>query len=211
MIPRFRYYLFDVDGTLLDSAADICAAILEVLSRTPLKGLTEGHLRPYIGFHLLEMFRDLLPEHSPEQFDELVCDYRRIYLGRNHRMTKVYPGVTEALAGLGGRKATATTKSTPTTRAVLELFGLLAHFDHVQGTDGFPSKPAPDVLLKSLEALGAQPEECLFVGDSAADMEAGLHAGVQTCAVLYGYGSRDEMARWSPDYWVSDLRQLLPQ
>ena len=55
--------------------------------------------------------------------------------------------MNEALAALGGRKSTATTKGTPTTRAVLEQFGLIQYFDHVQGTDGFPYKPAPDVIL----------------------------------------------------------------
>ena len=57
----------------------------------------------------------------------------------------MYPGVAEALRVLGGRKSTATTKGTPTTRAVLEQFGLISYFDHVQGTDGIPCKPAPDV------------------------------------------------------------------
>ena len=82
------------------------------------------------------------------------------------------------------------------------------YFDHVQGTDGFPCKPAPDVVLTALAALGAKPEDCLFVGDSPADMEAGKRAGVRTCAVRYGYGKAEELARWSPDYWVSDLREL---
>jgi HAD superfamily hydrolase (TIGR01509 family) len=122
----------------------------------------------------------------------------------------VYPGVLETLAALGGRKGTATTKGTPTTRLVLEQFGLLRYFDHVQGTDGFPCKPAPDVILKSMEALGAKPEECLMVGDSAADMEAGRQAGIKTCAVLYGYGKREEMARHQPDFRIDDLRELLP-
>ena len=79
----------------------------------------------------------------------------------------------------------------------------------MQGTDGFPCKPAPDVVLTALAALGATPEDCLFVGDSPADMEAGRRAGVRTCAVRYGYGKADELARWSPDYWVSDLRELV--
>ncbi len=210
MIPPFRYYLFDVDGTLLDSASDICAAVSEVLGRTPLAGFSQETLRSYIGYHLFELFRDLLPSHTQEEFEEMLRQYREIYLGRGHQLTSVYPGVSEALAGLSGLKSTATTKSTPTTRAILEQFGLLPHFHHVQGTDGFPSKPAPDVLRRSLEALGGSPEECLFVGDSAADMEAGRRAGVKTCAVLYGYGSRDDLARWEPDYWISDLRELLP-
>jgi phosphoglycolate phosphatase-like HAD superfamily hydrolase len=79
----------------------------------------------------------------------------------------------------------------------------------VQGTDGFPCKPEPDVLLRSLEALGARPEECLFVGDSAADMEAGRRAGVRTCGVRYGYGNFEHMARWEPDYWISEPSELL--
>ena len=88
-------------------------------------------------------------------------------------------------------------------------YNLLPWFDHVQGTDGFPCKPAPDVLLRSISALGARPEDCLFVGDSEADMEAGRRAGVRICAVDYGYGKSEALAKWEPDYWVSDLRELL--
>src|SRR5207237_702834 len=124
--------------------------------------------------------------------------------------THVYPGVVEALSTLPGRKATATTKGTPTTRAVLQQFGLIEYLDHVQGTDGIPSKPAPDVLLAALSGLDAAPSECLMVGDSEADMEAGRRAGVKICAVRYGYGKPEDLARWAPDYWVSDLRELLP-
>ena len=208
MIPRFNIYLFDIDGTLLDSAPDICAAVQEVLEP---HGKNPGfeYLRGYVGKHLLETFGDVLPEAKREDLDAMIASYRTIYLGRCHTLTKVYPGVDEGLAGLGGRKSTATTKGTPTTRAVLEQFGLLRHFDHVQGTDqGLPYKPAPDVLFAALGALGARPEECLFVGDSPADMEAGRRAGVKTCAVTYGYGNQDEMRRFAPDYWIGDLREL---
>jgi HAD superfamily hydrolase (TIGR01509 family) len=124
-------------------------------------------------------------------------------------MTRLYPGVKETLAALGGRKSTATTKGTPTARIVLEMFGLIEHFDHVQGTDGFPSKPEPDVIFKSLEALGASAGECLLVGDAGPDMEAGRRAGVKTCAVRWGYGNHEEMARWEPDYWIDAPRELV--
>ncbi len=208
MIPPFPVYAFDVDGTLLDSADDICGALVEVLRTTPCGQLDQPGLRRYIGTHLLEMLRELLPEYTEEQHQQLIQDYRSRYLAREHRSTRLYPGVKEALAALGGRKATATTKGTPTTRSVLEKFGLIEHFDHVQGTDGFPYKPAPDVIFTSLAALGARPEDCLFVGDSAADMEAGRRAGVKICAVRYGYGDHDRMARFEPDFWIDDLRQL---
>ena len=205
---RFPVYLFDVDGTLLDSAPDIAAAILEVIHGTPLGGLDPAALRKYVGTPLHEIFADLLPGLPAEECDRLIAAYREIYPARRHRLTRVYPGVREALAALTGRKSTATTKQTWMTRGVLEHFGLLEYFDHVQGTDGFPSKPAPDVVLRSLAALAARPEDCLLVGDSAPDMEAGRRAGVKTCAVTYGYGDPEALARWRPDYWVADLREL---
>jgi HAD superfamily hydrolase (TIGR01509 family) len=208
VVPKFPVYLFDVDGTLLDSAADICGAIQAVLAQTRQNAVTDEFLRRYIGRHLIDLFQDLLPELSREQVDAMIADYRRIYLDRNHTLTRAYPGVAEALAALPGRKATATTKGTPTTRKVLETFGLLPYFDHVQGTDGFPAKPEPDVILASLEALGAAKEDVLLVGDSPADMQAGRRAGVKTCAVLWGYGEREALAEWQPDYWISSPAEL---
>jgi phosphoglycolate phosphatase len=207
LIPKFPVYIFDVDGTLLDSATDICGAIRSVVDGHC--SVTDEYLRAYIGRHLDDLWLDLFPGCTREQMDRMLVDYRAQYLARSHGSTKPYPGIAEALAALPGKKSTATTKGTPTTRAVLEMFGLLSHFDHVQGTDGFPAKPEPNVILASLEVFGVRPEDCLFVGDSPTDMEAGRRAGVKTCAVLWGYGQRKEMARWEPDYWLerpADLR-----
>jgi phosphoglycolate phosphatase len=208
--------LFDIDGTLLDSAQDICGAIQQVLFSTsaplgpaPVRDATFDYLKGFVGFPLIDLFLDLFPDHSTAQIDSLIQGYRTFYHARRHRNTKPYPGVAEALAALGGRKSTATTKGTPMTRAVLEQFGLIHYFDHVQGTDGMPCKPAPDVLLAALAALHAVPADCLFVGDSPADMEAGRRAGVRTCAVRYGYGKTEELEKWAPDFWVSDLRELV--
>ena len=190
---------------------DICGAIQTVLGETDCKPVTFEFLRGYIGLHLLDLFSDLFPNYTAGQYDELIRQYRALYLARGHKLTSVFPGVAEGLAALGGRKGTATTKGTPTTRVVLEQFGLIQYFDHVQGTDGFPCKPAPDVILTALEAMGAKPEDCLFVGDAPADMEAGRRAGVKTCAVRYGYGKPEDMALFEPDYWIDDLRALGPR
>jgi HAD superfamily hydrolase (TIGR01509 family) len=208
IVPSFPVYLFDIDGTLVDSALDICGAVQDVLASNPppCGEVSFDFLKTYIGRHLLDLFQDL--GFTDGSIDPLINEYRRIYPARNHGSTKLYPGVAEALANLPGRKSTATTKGTPTTRTVLELFGLLKYFDHVQGTDGFPAKPAPDVVLAALRALGASADESLFVGDSPADMEAGRRAGVKICAVRYGYGKPEELAKWQPDYWIDDLREL---
>ena len=208
-IPTFPVYLFDVDGTLLDSAPDICGAIKAVLANTDRLDVPEEFLRSYIGKHLTQLMSDLFPRASPEYVEGLIAEYRTIYLSRGHASTGLYPGVAEALGKLSGKKSTATTKGTPTTRMVLEKFGLAPFFDHVQGTDGFPAKPNPDVIFAALAALSAKPEDCLFVGDSAADMEAAHRAGVWACAVTYGYGKREELLRWEPDYVIENLRELV--
>src|SRR5207248_10555527 len=153
----------------MDSQADICGAVQMVLASRGRHDVSHQALVRYIGRHLIDEFLEL--GFPLEQAEPMMVEYRAIYAKREHAGTVVYPGVAAALARLGGRKSTATTKGTPTTRAVLEQFGLIGHFDHVQGTDGFPAKPEPDVILKSLEILGAQPEECLLVGDAPADME----------------------------------------
>jgi phosphoglycolate phosphatase len=210
LIPAFPVYIFDVDGTLVDSAQDICAAIQGVLSKTASAPVTDQFLRRYIGRHLTDLFQDVLPGLEPAQMEAMVQEYRTIYAAREHRSTKAYDGVLDTLAMLPGRKSTATTKGTPTTRIVLERFGLLPYFDHVQGTDGFPAKPSPEVIFKALSGLGARAEGCLFVGDSPADMEAARRAGVKSCAVTYGYGQPDEMLKWSPDFWIDDFRDLTP-
>ena len=210
MIPSFPVYLFDVDGTLVDSAADICGAIQGALSATGQTDVPFEVLKGYIGRHFTDLFSDLFPNCTAAGVNSFIEEYRRLYPARKHAATKPYPGVKAVLGRLQGRKATATMKATPTTRIVLEVFELLPYFDHVQGTDGFPAKPNPDVIFKALEALKAEPNECLLVGDSTCDIEAAKRAGVKSCAVTYGYGKRDELARWEPNYWIEDLRDLLP-
>jgi phosphoglycolate phosphatase len=191
----------------MDSAPDICAAQLEVLAANGRADISETFLRRYIGRSLVELFQDL--GFASDAIGPLTQSYRATYWDRKHAATRVFPGVAEMLDSLGGRKSTATIKTTQTTRGVLEQFGLLQHFIHVQGTDGFPAKPEPDVILASLRVLDADPKECLLVGDSAADMEAGRRAGVWTCAVRWGYGNHQEMAQWEPDYWIDEPEQLL--
>jgi phosphoglycolate phosphatase len=207
-IPRFAVYLFDVDGTLLDSATDICGAIREVMEREGATAPPVADLRRLVGMHLADFFSDAFPGCGEEKLDQLFQAYRACYRSRGHRATRIFPGVAEGLAALAGRKTTATTKGTPMTRSILEQFGLIEHFEHVQGTDGFPSKPEPDVILEAMRALGAKPSDCLMVGDSTADIEAARAARVKVCAVRYGYGDPEKLSALNPDFWIDDLRDL---
>lgn len=207
-VPIFPVYIFDVDGTLMDSAADICGTLRVVLAAEGYQGdLTDAYLRSFIGRHLIDFFSAV--GFAEEKFDRMVAHYRSVYYQRGHAATTVYPGVPEMLAALRGRKSTATTKGSESVRSILDQFGLLPHFHHVQGTDGFPAKPEPDVILASMAGLGVAREECLFIGDSAQDMEAGRRAGVRTCAVRWGYGDVEAMAKWEPDFWIDAPGELL--
>ena len=120
----------------MDSAPDICAAQLAVLAANGRGDVSEEFLRRYIGRHLIGLFQDL--GFASDAMEPLIQSYRITYWDRKHAATRVFPGVAEMLDSLGGRKSTATIKTTQTTRGVLEQFGLIQHFDHVQGTDGFP-------------------------------------------------------------------------
>ena len=197
-------YFFDIDGTLLDSAPDISAAVCEVCP-----GVPEPTVRRYIGRSLAEMFADFYPGITKTEIEHLSGMYTERYRARAHRDTRVFPGVAPMLAALPGRKSTATTKRTATAAAVLELFGLRTYFDHIQGSDNGRYKPDPAILLEAIEVLGVNPQECLMVGDSPADIEAGRRAGMHTCAVAWGYGDPAELQSLEPDLWIEGPHQLL--
>ena len=202
-------YLFDIDGTLLDSAADISAAVAAACRDDGREPPPRGAVARYVGRPLAEMFADFCPGISPEGIQRLTGFYREHYHARNHRSTRVYPGVGEMLAALPGRKSTATTKHTQTTAVVLELFGLRQYFQHIQGSENGRYKPDPTNLLAAAEALGVRPKECLMVGDTVSDVEAGKRAGMHTCAVAWGYGDCEEVRRAGPDYWIEAPGELL--
>ncbi len=96
--PSFKVYLFDVDGTLVDSAADICGAIQGVLASTHRNDVSDVFLRRYIGRHLNDLWTDLFPGCTTEKMESMLADYRASYLARKHAGSRVYPGVKEALA-----------------------------------------------------------------------------------------------------------------
>jgi len=202
-------YFFDIDGTLLDSATDICAAVREACAALGRKPVPDSVVRRYIGRTLADMFADFYPGSTPADVDRLTQLYRERYRERGHRMTRVFPGIAQTLAALPGRKSTATTKTTATAAAVLDLFGLRQYFDHVQGSDNGRYKPDPSILLEAAAALGTPPAECIMIGDAPADIEAGRRAGMRTCAVAWGYGEPAELRRLEPDHWIEEPLQLL--
>jgi len=207
-VTRPRAVVFDLDGTLVDSLPDIVWSFRAAFDATRLPVPDEAAVRALIGAPLEEMAAAFV---TGETEVEGVCDaYRRIYPEHFTDRTAPFPGVPELLAELraaGYRTAVATTKRGWMARRLVDAVGLADRLDHVQGTDGIPHKPAPDVVLAALKALDAQ--GTWMVGDTVGDLLAGRAAGLRTYAVSWGTHDAERLATARPDALEPDLGRLL--
>ncbi|OJH41567.1 HAD family hydrolase [Cystobacter ferrugineus] len=198
--------VFDLDGTLVDSLPDIIASFQYALESLKLPVPSDAEVRALVGLPLEDMYAHFAPDHVPE-----LCAIYREYYPRNFvKRSRPFPGAVELLRTLrerGYTLAIATTKRTDMARRFVEALGLTSALDHIQGTDGFPHKPAPDVIQRALAALGS--EGLWMVGDTTHDILAGRAAGLRTYAVTWGNHGPDELATAKPDEIQADLSRLL--
>ena len=198
--------------TLIDSRRDIAAAVAHAASRHGARTIREQEVFPWIGKGLRIMFKGLLPDSDKDRIGAMVETYKERFFDRCAVHSMLYPGVTETLEELKRRGimlAVATTKMTFMARRVCEAFGLDRLVDHVQGTDDFPEKPDPAVLLAACKALGAPASEAVAVGDTVMDVRAAKKAGCFSAAVNYGIGSREELAAAKPDILIDSFEGIL--
>ncbi len=212
---NFDAVLFDLDGTLADSAADIALALRRAFNdlRMDVPQGVEGLVD---GSPLEEVFAAAAPDAAPEALDRFVTAYRAHYAAGEHRLTRLYPGVVETLEALDIlrprlRVAVATAKRAESARALVATLGIARYFDRVDGSGGTPlrPKPSPDLLLATASALGAAPQRTLMVGDTLRDVYAGRAAGMRTAVVLYGLGAPDVLLAARPDYVLEDIEDVL--
>jgi phosphoglycolate phosphatase len=206
-----RAVVFDLDGTLLDSAEDIHASLCHALAAGGHPLPSGADVRALIGRPLGELFARFAPHADP---DALTAAYRTHFLTVGHPTTELFPAgaqLVDDLRAEGWALAVATTKSTEGAVGTLRQLGLLDRFDHVQGTDGFPCKPAPDVVLHALAGLGgADPTRCWMIGDTVHDVAAGRAAGLRTAAVTHGAHDAVQLAGCGADVVVDGLAGLAP-
>ncbi len=199
--------VFDLDGTLVDSLPDIFATWLSAFGALGLPAPTEGEIREQLGKPLDDTFGRFA---LASQVDALVAAYREHYPRHFPGSSRPFPGVLDLLTELrarGYQLAVATTKRSSTALAFAAALGLDTYLDHIQGTDDFPHKPAPDVIHRALDALNA--EGTWMVGDSASDIEAGRAAGLRTYAVTWGTHDAEKLGRVKPDVMEPNLEALL--
>jgi phosphoglycolate phosphatase len=206
-MTRPRAIVFDLDGTLVDSLPDIVGAFRDAFVEAGLAAPAADEVRQHVGLPLEQMYASFAPA---VQVAPLAAAYRRLYPERFTRSSRPFPGVVAALAALrarGFRLGVATTKRTDMAVRLVAAMGLETALDHVQGTDGFPHKPAPDVIERALSALGA--DGVWMVGDTVHDIEAGRAAGLATYAVTWGTHDVERLRAARPDRLEDTLVGLL--
>jgi len=184
--------IFDLDGTLTDSAPGIVASFRHALATVD-AGVPGGDLAMRIVGP--PMHHTLAELGLGDQVDAAVAAYRADYTRRGWAMNTLYDGITDLLADLhaaGVRLAIATSKAEPTALRILQHFGIAELFEVIAGAslDGTRAAKA-DVVAHALQQLGPLPERVLMVGDRAHDVEGAAEHGIATVVVGWGYGKSD--------------------
>ena len=201
--------VFDMDGTLIDSAGDIGAAINRMRVSFGLKQLPRESVVRMVGNGARVLVARALADTPGMDLDEAFRRYRHEYDTHLIDETRLYPGVPEALDALrsaGFRLAVFTNKPYRSTLFILKGLGIDAFFPVVVGADsGFPLKPAPEALFHILDATGAEVAGSWMVGDNWTDIDSGHAAGFRTVHCTYGYGAPD---KFQPDAVCADFEAV---
>lgn len=198
--------IFDLDGTLCDTAEDIAASVNVVLREfgrpeLPVKTVT-GFIGHGIRALINKVFQGAPPEGAHEKF---IDHYTQHCLDR----TRLYPGVRETLAALTAQKAVLSNKREALSRRILEGLGMAGHFARIAGGDTFPvQKPDPGGVRALVRDLGSK--NPIIVGDSVIDIQTARAAGIPSVAVLYGYSPPSELIQATYRIRIfSDLLDLM--
>lgn len=205
--------IFDLDGTLIDSAADIHVALNHMLQNHKRPGVDLKTLTSHIGDGLIKLVNDFFPEFTIDsrentaRVDEFLDLYRDEYLTK---LTVLYPGVYEFLHNYKGPKALVTNKSIHPTVQIFQHFGLdkLKWVDIIGGDSLAERKPSALPLLTVMNKIGYRPENTWMIGDGRPDMKSALAAGCKKAAVHYGYSSPAELAPFMPDLVLNKISDL---
>lgn len=207
--------IFDLDGTLVDSAADLRSALNGALTDCGYAAASLEDVRRWVGTGADKLIGSALQAQGvdvererPRVQARYFAHYDRVFA----RESRLFPGVREALEALkaaGIATAVCTNKVERYVRPLLAALGVEAYFDRVAGGDTYPEKkPQPEPLLRLARALSLSPAQALMVGDSIYDVQAARAAGMPVVAYTGGYNHGEPIADARPDGLLQSLAEL---
>ena len=205
--------LFDLDGTLIDSKRTIAMYFIRTLDQLKIPHfLTEKKVSENLENSFEDINREFELNMNEKEFKIFVDAYRKNYLKDPLPGTKIYPWVKRILASLKKKNfklALATGKQTEVAQKSLKDMKLDMYFDHIQGWEpGLKAKPEPDILKRAVKKISGLENNAVMIGDTHIDIQAGQALGMPTIAVLYGFGHRETLKKYSPDYFMSAFNEL---
>lgn len=211
MLLKYQTVIFDLDGTLAESAPGVVASAKHALAAMGLPYPAELPDNTLIGPPLRYSFQNALGV-APERLEEAIGLYRVRYAHLGIREARLYPGVEALLADLraaGASICLATSKYSVMAEIMLEHFQIRHFFDFLSMSDGTEMVSSKKILLQNvLAAVPTPPEQAVMIGDTRFDAEGAREAGVPFIGVLYGYGSRLEMEEQGGRVFAASLPEL---
>ena len=209
----YRAAVFDLDGTLLNTLADLADSGNELLASYGMAPHPEPAFRYFVGNGSRKLMERILPGKSPEQIDEALARYKAIYEKHLTAKTTPYAGISETLSALkarGVRMAVCTNKHISAAEALIRKYFPADTFDTFEGDrPGVPRKPDPAHVRIVLEKMGVMPEETVYLGDSGVDMQTAVNAGALPVGVLWGFREKDELMENGVQILLSKPSELL--
>ena len=208
-------FIFDLDGTLLDSIGDIAASGNTALAELEFPTFPVDRYRAFVGDGVANLARKVLPEghRDEETVKRFLGRFKEQYSKSWNKTTRPYPGIVELLSALAERgvhMGIVSNKRDEFTKACVRELLPRSPFGEVRGeSESTPVKPDPSGTIAVAQALGCAPSSCVFVGDSEVDAETARRAGMRFVAVEWGYRSRAQLEAAGVSSFVREPGELL--
>ena len=212
-MAKYDIVLFDFDGTLVDTSEGVFKSIIYALNADGKSAPSAETLRKFIGPPIYASFKETLGYTDEAKIEWLIKKYRERYSVLGLFEAEFYPGIEELLIKLkenGIKTATASSKPKKFIHKILDGTGFAKYFDYIGGTD-FDQKESgkTEIILGALEYFNCTDKsKAVMVGDRKFDIEGAKSAGVETIAVLYGFGSREEFEEYEAEYIAENTADI---